>query len=226
MALTYPGADALVASVFAYLKNLYPAMPREYVVSDEPAGDFGIAHCFGLDDQGNAVMSFDSDRVPQWYTVAHEFGHALEYNVNLQRGNTNPFDNGLYDEFWAARGFPGTPMEYQLKAISLSGNTGYGYYPREMFADTFGVVNSLYGFPITNQLGIWLDQDKMRTFYKALGDDMFTDEDRRMLMRVYQHAEAYESLVWLKRLQQWISKMMPWADRTGPDVETGQPFKP
>jgi N-acetyl-anhydromuramyl-L-alanine amidase AmpD len=60
-------------------------------------------------------------------------------------------------------------------------------------------------------------------------DDMFTDEDRRKLDRVYQHLEAYEPLVWTTRLQRWLAKairsVFPNADLSGPDVETGQTFK-
>ena len=60
-------------------------------------------------------------------------------------------------------------------------------------------------------------------------DDLFTEEDRRKLDRVYQHLEAYEPLVWTARLQRWLAKairsVFPNADVSGPDVETGQPFK-
>ena len=60
-------------------------------------------------------------------------------------------------------------------------------------------------------------------------DDMFTEEDRRKLDRVYQHLEAYEPLVWTTRLQRWLAKairsIFPDADLSGPDVETNQPFK-
>jgi N-acetyl-anhydromuramyl-L-alanine amidase AmpD len=59
-------------------------------------------------------------------------------------------------------------------------------------------------------------------------DDMFTEEDRRKLNRVYDHLEAYEPLVWTKRLQQWLANALgtglPEADLSGPDVETGQAF--
>src|SRR4030088_3415448 len=37
-------------------------------------------------------------------------------------------------------------------------------------------------------------------------DDMFPDEDRKMLKRVYDHLEAYEPLVWTTRLQRWLPK--------------------
>jgi hypothetical protein len=60
-------------------------------------------------------------------------------------------------------------------------------------------------------------------------DDMFTEEDRRMLKRVYDHLEAYEPMVWTTRLQRWLARairsVFPNADVSGPDVESGQPFK-
>ena len=59
-------------------------------------------------------------------------------------------------------------------------------------------------------------------------DDMFTEEDRRKLNRVYDHLEAYEPLTWTKRLQLWLARALltgvPSADLSGPDVETGQAF--
>jgi N-acetyl-anhydromuramyl-L-alanine amidase AmpD len=59
-------------------------------------------------------------------------------------------------------------------------------------------------------------------------DDMFTEEDRRKLNRVYDHLEAYEPLTWTKRLQLWLARALltglPTADLSGPDVETGQAF--
>jgi hypothetical protein len=60
-------------------------------------------------------------------------------------------------------------------------------------------------------------------------DDMFTDADRAMLRRVYDHLEAYEPLTWTKRLQLWLAKALstglPEADLSGPDVESGQAFE-
>ena len=60
-------------------------------------------------------------------------------------------------------------------------------------------------------------------------DDMFTEEDRRMLRRVYDHLEAYEPMVWTTRLQRWLARAfrsaLPTADLSGPDVQSGQPFK-
>jgi N-acetyl-anhydromuramyl-L-alanine amidase AmpD len=60
-------------------------------------------------------------------------------------------------------------------------------------------------------------------------DDMFTEEDRRKLNRVYDHLEAYEPLVWTTRLQRWLARLLrsvfPNADVSGPDVQTGEPFE-
>ena len=76
-----------------------------------------------------------------------------------------------------------------------------------------------------------LDLDRIvRDGLEALEeDDMFTDADRAKLDRIYQHLEAYEPLTWTKRLQQWLAKAFRSinrdADLSGPDVETGQPFK-
>jgi len=60
-------------------------------------------------------------------------------------------------------------------------------------------------------------------------DDMFTDEDRRMLRRVYDHLEAYEPMVWTSRLQLWLARALrsvfPNTDLGGPDVQSGQSFK-
>ena len=60
-------------------------------------------------------------------------------------------------------------------------------------------------------------------------DDMFTEEDRRKLNRVYDHLEAYEPLTWVSRLQQWLARAIrsvwPNADLSGPDVVTGEPFE-
>jgi len=66
---------------------------------------------------------------------------------------------------------------------------------------------------------------------KRWEDDMFTDDDRAKLNRVYAHLEAYEPMTWVSRLQQWLAKAfrsMPVtanADLSGPDVKTGEPFK-
>jgi hypothetical protein len=60
-------------------------------------------------------------------------------------------------------------------------------------------------------------------------DDMFTEEDRRMLRRVYDHLEAYEPMVWTTRLQQWLARafrsVFPDADLSGPDVGSGGSFR-
>ncbi len=62
-------------------------------------------------------------------------------------------------------------------------------------------------------------------------DDMFTDEDRAKLQRVYDHLEADEDMVWTQRIQTWLAKVFRStavfnsADLSGPDITTGEPFK-
>lgn len=60
-------------------------------------------------------------------------------------------------------------------------------------------------------------------------DDMFTEEDRRKLNRVYDHLEAYEPMIWVSRLQRWLAiairSVFPNADLSGPDVVTGESFR-
>jgi hypothetical protein len=72
--------------------------------------------------------------------------------------------------------------------------------------------------------------DLERIVREALEEgDMFTEEDRRRLNRVYDHLEAYEPLVWTARLQRWIAQafrsVFPNADLSGPDVVTGERFE-
>lgn len=214
--LTYPGAQMYVEGLFYGLRLEY-ALPNAIDTHDEPAGDFGIAHFHGIIN-GRGQLTFDNDRIPLRYTVTHECGHMLSSWATAKRGG-DPFTNGLYDEFWAARGFPGTPMDSQLRALAAERivlNSGYRYWPEEMFADTFGVVNTPFGFPITDQYGIWLDQDALRAFYKSLGegDDMFTEADRALLQRVRDLLEAEGPKIWTARDQRQL------------DVERGQPFDP
>lgn len=174
--LTYPGAQARVDRIYSELKAEY-AIPECYTVQDEPQGDFGIAHFWGLKN-GCGSISFDSGYLPQEYTIRHEIGHALSALWN-EGSNAGP----MHERFWIARGFneapnaPHTAWQAQLLAIQKdkeSPNGGYRYWPEEAFADTFGVVNTPYGFPITEGYGVWLDQAKMREFYRSLG--MATDD--------------------------------------------------
>lgn len=181
MTLTFPGAEAFVEQIHALLRERYSAIPRHVTFSDEPAGDFGIAHTYYRSD--GDLITFDEGRMPVLYVVAHELGHALSFNVSKLRGG-NGFTNGLYDEFWAARGFPGTPLEAQQKALAANTaanpNGGYRLYPEENFADAFGAVNSYgQGTLITEFYGAYLDEPKMRAFYASLKGafDMLTQDE-------------------------------------------------
>jgi hypothetical protein len=208
--LTYAGAEQYVQQIFANLKTEY-ALPDCLVTTDEPSGDFGIAHFWGLRN-GCASFTFDDNRIPTRYTISHEIGHSLS-----AMWNGGDSAGPMHEAWWKARGFTGTALEAQQHAIALEAqaiNSGYRYWPEECFADTFGVVTTPYGFPITEQYGIYLDQDRMRAFYKSLGDDMFGDGDRALLNRVRDLLEARETLVWLARAQR------------NRDVETGKIYNP
>jgi hypothetical protein len=158
-------------------------MPRGFITNDEPSGDFGIAHFNGLNSEGYARFTFDNHQVPTRYVVLHEIGHAVSAEI-ARRRDMNNWPSGLYDEYWAARNFPGRAWEAQLRAIELEKqclNCGYRYWPEESFADTFGAVNSWgQGALITHFYDTYLDEGAMRAFYKNLqptlgGDDLAAD---------------------------------------------------
>lgn len=180
--LSFPGATDVVAAIHAELRRTYRAVPPRLNVGDEPAGDFGIAHFYGLDRltarDDDFRLTFDAGRIPSRYVVCHELGHALSLNVTLKRGG-DPFTNGLFDEFWEARGFtraidaPRTPMEGQELAMRLdreSLNGGYRFWPEEHFADAFGAINSYgQGTLITATYGAGLEEARLRDFFRSLG---------------------------------------------------------
>jgi len=198
MPLTFPGAEAVVESIHQELRAAYPlAIPPCINFQNEPAGDFGIAHFYGLDRSTPTVcdmlLTFDEDRIPARYVVCHELGHAISLNVTLKRG-LDPFLSGLYQEFWEARSFastaaaPHTPLDAQNLAIQKDQevvNGGYRYWPEENFADAFGAVASGYGQGtlITNNYGAYLDENRLRTFYKSLEGlyAMLSDEEMTTL---------------------------------------------
>lgn len=184
--LTFPGAQEYVEAIHQELRRLYPAVPPCINYGDESAGDFGIAHFYGLDQTTARTddfrETFDNDRIPVRYVVCHELGHALSLNATLLRGG-NPFTNGLFDEFWAARGFPGTALEANDKAMAMEKvllNSGYRHWPEENFADAFGAVNSYgQGTLITETYGAYLNEPRLREFYASLKGafEMLSDED-------------------------------------------------
>lgn len=185
MPLTFPGAEAWVESIHERLRNKYKGVPGCLNISDESAGDFGIAHFLGLDSRtirpDDYWLTFDNDRIPAEYVVAHEVGHSLSLNAQLARGGSN-FDNGIYDGFWAARGFPGTPWEGQNEAIRLERvygtNKGYQYWVEENFADAFGAVNTYGQGTLITRIDAYLDEPKLRAFYATLeGLYSVSDED-------------------------------------------------
>ena len=61
----------------------------------------------------------------------------MQYLLLIHDDPADYYD-GLYEEFWVPRGFPGTPWDAQQHALSFAGNGGYRYWPEENFADAFG----------------------------------------------------------------------------------------
>jgi len=173
--LTFPGAQEAVLAVQAEIRQKCRAVPPKINYADEPAGDFGIAHFYGLDIStaldSDFRETFDAGRIPQRYVIIHELGHALSANVSLYRGGDG-FTNGLYNEFWRVRGFPGTPWEAQLKAIELTNTqgdaAGYKWWPEENFADAFGAVYSYGQGTLITRTDAYLNEPALRAFYSQL----------------------------------------------------------
>src|SRR5687768_2523121 len=170
IALTFPGAASVVRAIHDEMQALYPGIPDLINIYDEPSGDFGIAHFYGMDrdtaEPYDVRVSFDNTYIPARYVICHELGHALSFAVSLKRGG-NGFTNGLFDEFWAVRGFPGTAWEGQLEAIrreSTAVNGGYRYWVEENFADAFGAVNSYGQGTLITRTDAYLDEPALRAF--------------------------------------------------------------
>lgn len=181
MTLSYPGAQEFVTAIWYELRGAGYPLPKGFIANDEPSGDFGIAHTWGLSN-GLANFTFDAGRIPNRYTVVHEIGHAISAEW-ARRRDIDQWSGGMYDAFWAARNFPGTAWQAQLNAIEVSKTSeakGWRLWPEESFADCFACSATGYGegSQITEGYGVHLDVEAMRHFYKNLEDNMaITDDD-------------------------------------------------
>lgn len=115
-----PIYDALVAEG-------YP-LPDCLVVSDEPSGDFGIAHASFHNDC--AYMSFDDAYEPTQHTILHEIGHVFQF--------ANP---DILEAFWGTAGISTTIVTSNAIAKQLQ-DEGQAYqswrhWAVEIFADFF-----------------------------------------------------------------------------------------
>lgn len=184
-------ADEWIVQIHQRLVSLVPAVPNAVFLTDEPNGDFGIAHYYGIsyDDRvayrgttedGIAHMSFDSGYQPAEQTVVHEFGHAIDDNTD---GVPDAWRVGpVRRQFWAVRGLPGTPEDSDARARELA-NQGHQYdswrhWAVEIFAECFAACYASYGdIERTQNYGVPLDKSKMRAFFEGLRSNITKEED-------------------------------------------------
>lgn len=172
--------------------------------SPEPGiqGGDGIMYHFLIAPDGRCFKTRDDDAV-LWH-CGSAIGNVFSYAVQVMVGGEG---DGTGDPVTAAQYATLTQLIAELSLDDVK--------PHKIWSGT-----ACPGLELTD----WVSRQAWKE------DDMsFTEEDRRKLTRVYDHLEAYEPLVWTKRLQQWLAKALksfnPNTDLTGPDVESGQPFK-
>lgn len=168
-------ADELILGVHRVLADEFPAMPRCLRLRDEPTGDFGIAHAYGILPDGCGDLSFDAGYAPTKKTIRHELAHLVWYNT--------PPDT--LDRFLVARAFPGTVVELNAMAGQAWAKAttaderfrAWGLWPAEQFADCFAAVTWTPDQPeyerweMTATFGTPLTEDRRRillAFYASL----------------------------------------------------------
>ena len=170
-------ADAMVREMHGALLPLYP-IPPCLEISDEPAGDFGIAHFYGVRADGCGVMTFDEGYLPSRHTVAHELGHGL--HAYVQRFlDADPYGpGGVLFRFWSACGFTVTvgAATSQAAALEAAGEAYQGWRrrPSEIIAELFAFA-VLGDYLLTETYGAdpWVLRDRALAFFAAeKGDDM------------------------------------------------------
>jgi hypothetical protein len=172
--------------------------------SPEPGiqGGDGIMYHFLVAPDGRCFKTRDDDAV-LWH-CGSEIGNRFSYAVQVMVGGNG---DGTGDAV--------TSQQYATLTALIAHLALEQVKPHKIWSGT-----ACPGLELT----AWVNRQAWKE------DDMFTDEDRKKLNRLYDHAEAYEPLVWMKRFQQWLAKairsIFANADLSGPDVETGDPFKP
>jgi len=189
-------ADDFIYSEWEYLKTIYPAMVQCINLSDEPSGDFGIAHAWwGEGHKCEAYLSFDRDRVPKAKTVRHELAHLLTWNASPPNPNGYgwPITEEILESFWVARGFPGTAAESDARAKELARQglmyESWRHWALECFAECFAACNTTnddpdyYKYEKTQDYGMPLTDEKRATmigWFKTLekyGEEDMTQEE-------------------------------------------------
>ncbi|HEV8654480.1 MAG TPA: peptidoglycan recognition family protein [Candidatus Limnocylindria bacterium] len=170
--------------------------------SPEPGiqGGDGIMYHFLIAPDGRCFKTRDDDAV-LWHcgsAIGNTFSYALQVMVGGEGDGT---------------GDPVTADQYATltQLIALLGLDDVK--PHKIWSGT-----ACPGLELTD----WVN-------HQAWKEEDLTPEEHAWLKRVYDHLEAYEPLVWTSRLQKWLAKALksfnPNTDLTGPDVESGQPFK-
>lgn len=192
------GTDAgqKILPYYAIAREYFPILPEHAeVMPDTATGTFGLAWCYGLDDDGEPMFAVrdDIDVDVYKYVGYHESGHALMSVLAraFAKKNGITFQQAvdiLRARYWAMRGFPGSWQDAQAVA---EGGGGWFYYPDESWADAFGhALFSLHPFPDyvtgewTNNFGqqpIWTHAHDAVQFFQRLMQEVgivLTDEDK------------------------------------------------
>jgi hypothetical protein len=233
------GVDAglPIRGLYREADAMFPVLPDEIVVMpDTPASSWGLAWYRGQDDQGRPRFAVRDDVALNPKIAYHESGHAFE-DVLRRASGADPWDLfsiGSVDvlgRYWKFRGFPG-----EWKVAHAAATIGeWGQYPSESWAEAFsaavsGQVISEWTWAYQRDLalgpgGVYdptggalrarvFFLELMREIVPGTEDDLFTDDDRKLLTRVRDLLEAEGPKIWTAREQR------------GRDVETGKPFDP
>lgn len=171
---------------FERAKTLYPAFQGKTLsLADEPAGDFGVAHFYGVTADDVIVLTFDSGYRPGIKTVWHEFGHALQ---SITDGETFPdlwSGSAAIRGYWTARRFPGTPADSDRRAQELGAQgkqfESWQHWATEIFAEGTSVASVPGTGELTATYGVPPPLDAMRAYLSALRDpdkeDTVTDDE-------------------------------------------------
>ena len=166
-------------------------------------------------------------RVSAHYIVAQD-GHILqlvsEDDTAFHAGEYGANQRSIGIEHEASGMMPPTDAQYAASArlhVDIASRYSLGLVPDQTLVPHWAIVpTQCPGLLDITRIAREAEQE----------DDMFTEDDRRKLNRVYDHLEAYEPLAWTKRLQLWLARALltgiPSSDLSGPDVETGQAFDP
>lgn len=191
-------ADDYIRAVHAEISGKYPAVPKILHLSDEPAGDFGIAHFYGLSrDDGGAILSFDSGYQPGRRTVIHELGHA----VHAVGGEE------FLRRYWVVRGFPLSIEDANAEALRLQ-NEGQAFaswsrWPMESFAEDFACLEGTFG-PITHDWGVPLGprlgsvRALFASFRPATQEEEELTQEYKEALQKELHEKAYAPLTELQ----------------------------